>query len=212
MTVREEELCTRIEAWLKQKGIAVQREVVCGNGIRADLVTPDTVIEVKTYLNRGNLYQAHGQGTTYQKLLNKPKLMIIGLAPTSDAKYREAQRIAENIRSKTVEVIFLDKDPRWAVAVKLPFEQGIKPRLEQRTRAEKTKASRTTPSSVKPLAPTPSPIPLLNIRNIGALLLSLLIFLWLRATIWQQFLPVIRQMQLNPEPAPEWQAPASPPP
>ncbi|MBW4468603.1 MAG: hypothetical protein KME07_24525 [Pegethrix bostrychoides GSE-TBD4-15B] len=113
---QEEDIRQYIEARLQQKGIKTQREVACGNGIRADLVTSDMVIEVKRRLNRGAIYQAYGQGVAYQKLLKKPKLLIIGLAPTSESKYQEAQRIAENIRTKGVEVVFIDKDPSWGIA------------------------------------------------------------------------------------------------
>lgn len=113
---REEDIRQYIEARLNQQGVAFEREVACGNGIRADLVTPDMVIEIKRRLNRGTLYQAYGQGVAYQKLLNKPKLLIIGLAPTSEAKYQEAQRIAENVRAESVEVVFIDKDPNWGLA------------------------------------------------------------------------------------------------
>jgi len=113
---QEEEIRQYIEARLKQQGVAVQREVACGNGIRADLVTSDRVIEIKRQLNRGAIYQAYGQGVAYQKLLNKPKLLIIGLAPSSESKYQEAQRIAENVRTESVEVVFIDKDPDWGLA------------------------------------------------------------------------------------------------
>ncbi|QYO62118.1 hypothetical protein [Leptolyngbya sp. 7M] len=66
---QEADIRQYIETWLKQQGISFEREVVCGNGVRADLVTPDMVIEIKKYLNRGAMYQAHGQGVAYQKLL-----------------------------------------------------------------------------------------------------------------------------------------------
>lgn len=112
----EEDIRQYIEARLKQKGVAFEREVACGNGIRADLVTADTVIEIKRRLNRGALYQAYGQGVAYQKLLKKPKLLIIGLAPSSESKYQEAQRIAENVRTESVEIVFIDRDPRWGLA------------------------------------------------------------------------------------------------
>ena len=113
---QEEDIRQYIEARLKQQGVAFEREVACGNGIRADLVTADTVIEIKRRLNRGTLYQAYGQGVAYQTLLKKPKLLIIGLAPSSESKYQEAQRIAENVRTESVEVVFIDRDPRWGLA------------------------------------------------------------------------------------------------
>lgn len=190
--IREEDIRTQIEAWLKQQGVSVEREVVCGNGVRADLVTPDTVIEVKKYLNRGALYQAHGQGAAYQKLLKKPKLLIIGLAPTTEAKYQEAQRIAENIRTDAVQVVFLDKDPKWAQAalasidpqpqpappaIKLPFEPV--PAAKKADSAPPTAPKATQ----KPAAFDP---PKLTSKDIWALLLIILLFLWIKAAVWNQ--------------------------
>lgn len=188
--IREEDIRTQIEAWLKQQGVSVEREVVCGNGIRADLVTPDTVIEVKKYLNRGALYQAHGQGAAYQKLLKKPKLLIIGLAPTTEAKYQEAQRIAENIRTDAVQVVFLDKDPKWtqvacaavspqpqlaAPVIKLPFEPVATTKTDS--------APPSAPTTQKPSASNP---PKLTSKDVWALLLIILLFLWIKAAVWNQ--------------------------
>lgn len=189
--VREEDIRTHIEAWLKQQGVSVEREVVCGNGIRADLVTPDTVIEVKKYLNRGALYQAHGQGAAYQKLLKKPKLLIIGLAPTTEAKYQEAQRIAENIRTDAVEVVFLDKDPKRVQAafagvdappsisptIKLPFEPvPVAANIDRSS----------PPPAQEPARSSGSNSAKLTGKDIWALLLIILLFLWIKAAVWDQ--------------------------
>lgn len=125
--MQEEDIRRYIEAWLKQQGISTEREVTCGNGVRADLVTPDTVIEIKKQLNRGSIYQAYGQGVAYQNLLKKPKLMIIGFAPASETRYQEAQRIAENVQTENVQVVFIDKDPQWGLAVALT--SGTQPSL-----------------------------------------------------------------------------------
>lgn len=131
MNLKEEDIRTYIENWLRQKGIATEREVACGNGVRADLVTPDTVIEVKKQLTRGTIYQAYGQGVAYQTLLKKPKLIIIGLAPSSEARYQEAQRIAENVRSDKVEVVFIDKDPKWKpVHAAITAQASLPPELK----------------------------------------------------------------------------------
>ncbi len=175
MIDREEDIRTQIEAWLKQQGVSVEREVVCGNGIRADLVTSDTVIEVKKYLNRGALYQAYGQGAAYQKLLKKPNLLIVGLAPATEAKYQEAQRIAENIRTDAVKVVFLEKDlkltqtalaaslgqgivqsnsqPSPSPAVKLPFEPAATPAKANPTQANPAKDASTSSAPDKQSVP-----------------------------------------------------------
>jgi hypothetical protein len=211
---REEDIRNQIEAWLKQQDISVDREVTCGNGIRADLVTPDMVIEIKKQLNRGTIYQAHGQGVVYQRLLNKPKLLIMGLAPASEAKYQEAQRIAENIRAQDVEVIFMDKDPKWQktlASITAATVQGIKTSVETPAKApvkragtpaseprppvqlpfEKTAASSASPTSApKPEAgqsPAGQPQRKLGptIQDVWALLLIVLLFLWVKAAFWR---------------------------
>jgi hypothetical protein len=112
----EKEVQDYIKAWLSQQGVSCEDEVVCSpNGIRADIVTPDAVIEVKKYLDREAIYQAKGQGLTYRRLLNRPKLLIMGLAPKSPDSFEQAQRIAEDVQTPDVEVIFIDKDPGWGL-------------------------------------------------------------------------------------------------
>lgn len=193
---REEDIRNHIEAWLKQQGISVDREVTCGNGIRADLVTPDTVIEIKKQLNRGAIYQAHGQGVAYQKLLNKPKLLIVGLAPPSEVKYQEAQRIAENIRTEGVEVIFIDKDPKWekaissiAAALKSPIESRPAVRLPfEKTTVESaagSKSDRSAGNNAASAATRPEKSGGPSIKDVWALLLIILLFLWVKAAVWR---------------------------
>lgn len=211
MIVREEDIRTHIEAWLRQQGVSVEREVVCGNGIRADLVTPDTVIEVKKYLNRGALYQAHGQGAAYQKLLKKPKLLIIGLAPVTAAKYQEAQRIAENIRTDAVDVVFLDKDPKWAQAAMsvsvsnpaAPTQPVVKLPFEPSAQSKKTAASPSTKSTQEPLKPSVAERMALTGKDVWALLLIILLFLWVKAALWHH------QTEIDPaQPDPELTLPS----
>lgn len=188
---QETDIRQYIETWLKQQGIPAEREVVCGNGVRADLVTPDTVIEIKKYLNRGAIYQALGQGVAYQTLLNKPKLLIIGLAPPSEKRYQEAQRIAENIRTETVQVVFIDKDPKWGLAaasieptavanpkpqVRLPFEPVVASASESAKPV--SKPSETSPSAQEERAG-------FGMKDFWVLLLLILVFLWIKAAIWR---------------------------
>lgn len=215
---QEQDIRNYIEAWLKQQGILADREVVCGNGIRADLVTPDTVIEIKKQLNRGAIYQAYGQGVAYQKLLNKPKLLIIGLAPASEPKYQEAQRIAENIRTDTVQVVFIDRDPKWGLvgisarskealkaasqsstaksqpaSVQLPFEKPVASES-----AKPTTASSKTAQSDRPKLIDHNPI-----KDIWVLLLIILLFIWVKAAIWRGE----HSESLDSEPIPELKSP-----
>lgn len=263
MNLKEEDIRRYIEDWLKQKGIATEREVACGSGVRADLVTSDTVIEVKKQLNRGTIYQAYGQGVAYQTLLKKPKLIIIGLAPSSDTRYQEAQRIAENVRSDKVEVVFIDKDPRWQPVhaaivaqaslspelksldkspdqlpdklpkskskptVQLPFEvaaASAEAGADQPTAqassaaaaksAEQSDAKPSSPGSKGSQDSTDSGPPVFVWKDVWKLLLLILVFLWIRAYIWQTSSqqsgqpasqdnqPVQLDSQPQPDPAP----------
>ncbi len=209
---READIRDHVEFWLKQQGIAVEREVSCGNGIRADLVTPDMVIEVKKYLNRGTIYQAHGQGIAYQKHLNKPKLLIIGFAPASETRYQEAQRIAENIRTEGVEIVFLDKDPQWAAAMAampvpakiapvkataeskspvLPFEK-VAAATASKAESSSAKAADSKAADSKAASKAESSSgsssasddrPTFGIRDFWTLLWIILLFLWLRSAL-----------------------------
>ncbi|MBF2073553.1 MAG: hypothetical protein IGS50_07305 [Synechococcales cyanobacterium C42_A2020_086] len=136
----ERDIQDYIETRLKQRGIPVEREVVCGKSdVRADLVTPDTVIEVKKYLNRNAIYQAIGQGSTYQKYLNKPKLLVIGLAPISLSAYQQAERLAADVQTPRLQVVFIDRDPRWGVQ---PVQLPAPP---QPTRAKPSPPQKTSP-------------------------------------------------------------------
>lgn len=57
----EESIRLAVEYRLRQWGIAYEREVSVGVGqLRADIVTADTVIEVKKTLGRSGIYQAKG--------------------------------------------------------------------------------------------------------------------------------------------------------
>lgn len=216
---QEQDIRNYVESWLKQQGIVADREVVCGNGIRADLVTPDMVIEIKKQLNRGAIYQAYGQGVAYQKLLNKPKLLIIGLAPVSELKYQEAQRIAENIRTDTVQVVFIDRDPKWglvnpsaqskealkaasqslssksraASSVQLPFEKPAASGSAKPTTAS-AKTDQSVPS--KPVDHNP-------MKDIWVLLLIILLFIWVKAAIWRDE----QAENLDSQPIPELRLP-----
>lgn len=68
---------------LESEGIPYQREVknACG---RADIVTADTVYEVKLDLTRPVLFKAMGQVTMYAAALGKPRRVVIGRALDSD--------------------------------------------------------------------------------------------------------------------------------
>jgi hypothetical protein len=74
------------EAWcrlLDSQGIAYRRQVQTSCGV-ADIVTDDTVYEVKLELNRHSLFKAAGQVTLYAAALRKPRRMIVGYGIDAD--------------------------------------------------------------------------------------------------------------------------------
>jgi hypothetical protein len=75
----------------------IQRQVKCRAGI-ADVVTPDTVYEVKLSLTRVSLFQAVGQVSVYARELERPKRVIVGQwTPDTD-------RLAASIRKLGIDV------------------------------------------------------------------------------------------------------------
>lgn len=83
---READLEAHLVSRLVRLGIRpVDRQVRTGAGI-ADVVTPDTVYEVKLYLTRVSLFQAVGQVSVYAACLGKPRRVIAGYyAPGTEA-------------------------------------------------------------------------------------------------------------------------------
>lgn len=74
----EKELQNVICNALCLQGVAAQTEVLIIEGLRADIITPSSVIEVKLKLNRESLFSAVGQVVTYQHHLAKPYAVILG--------------------------------------------------------------------------------------------------------------------------------------
>jgi hypothetical protein len=75
----EDKLCDL----LTDEGISYERQVSTGWG-RADVVTDDTVYEVKLDLTQSVLFKAIGQVTLYAAALKKPRRVIWGRMPDSD--------------------------------------------------------------------------------------------------------------------------------
>ena len=110
----ERELQEYISNRLNKRDIANEMEVSCGvrnqTELRADIVTIDSIIEVKLYLTRDNLQKALGQARLYESYLNKPKIKLMGLRPSNEKAYTEAKRYAHQIESapgSNVKVVFL---------------------------------------------------------------------------------------------------------
>ena len=97
---------------LKSKGIAAQAEVWT-NGIRADIVTDDSVYELKKVLTREAIYQAFGQASAYNQTLKRRYICIVGQSPNHPAEFEQAVHIAKAISTATVRVSFIDHDSFW---------------------------------------------------------------------------------------------------
>ena len=98
---------------LRSKGESPRTEVFCGNGYYADIVSGNTVYELKKILDYDNLYKAKGQGEMYAQLLGLQRVVLAGYLPESDREREKAQRLADQFRAVGIEVSFLDEDPFW---------------------------------------------------------------------------------------------------
>jgi hypothetical protein len=109
----ERELQMYLIRVLRSKGIPAQEEVPNGN-VRADIVTPRAIIEVKRILNRESIYQALGQATVYQSNIGRKEIWIVGQSPYGIAEKQQAYRIACEIeKTPGVRVSFVDEDDFW---------------------------------------------------------------------------------------------------
>ncbi|MBE9182450.1 hypothetical protein IQ268_28275 [Oculatella sp. LEGE 06141] len=101
--------CLRV---LRSKGIQCSEEVECGD-IRADIVIPQAVIELKKVLNREGIYQALGQATAYNRHLKRPEIWLVGQRPIAVQERAQAERLAQEIeQDRSITVSFID-DPFW---------------------------------------------------------------------------------------------------
>jgi hypothetical protein len=75
----------------------VAQQVRCRAGI-ADVVTPDTVYEVKLWLTRVSLFQAVGQVSVYARELERPRRVIVG------QRAPDTERLANSIRKLGIAV------------------------------------------------------------------------------------------------------------
>jgi hypothetical protein len=95
---REKDLENTLAYRLKAQGIRpVDRQVRTSAGI-ADVVTSDTVYEVKLWLTRVSLFQAVGQVSVYARELERPNRVIVGQWTA------EADRLAASIRKLGIQV------------------------------------------------------------------------------------------------------------
>jgi hypothetical protein len=107
----EESVCQVVARHLRDRRIPYEREVEVGaGGLRADFVTPDSVIEVKRVLGRAEIYQAVGQGQTYCRYLHRAKLIVIGQAPKQLTAYQQAQSIRAAVEAPGLQIIFIDRE------------------------------------------------------------------------------------------------------
>lgn len=110
--IREKDLQAHVKRVLQANGIPVQEEVTNG-AVRADLVTPNAVIECKLTLTRESIYNALGQATVYQRNLGKPIVWLVGQLPIDYQQRAQALRIANEVRSENIYVSFIELDAYW---------------------------------------------------------------------------------------------------
>jgi hypothetical protein len=90
---RESELEEAYARNLTRAGLNVRRQVRTSAGI-ADIVTDDSVIEVKLWLTRSALLSAAGQVTAYAAVLNKPRRVIFGYEAGASGGLTDALRLS----------------------------------------------------------------------------------------------------------------------
>jgi len=114
----EEHLQDHCIAVLQQKGIPCNKELYL-NGLRADIVTPDAVIECKKILTRDAIWQAYGQAREYADRTGKPRVIIVGQSPNSEKALNVAMCTADQLKGKA-EISFVDSDPYWQLLPEVP--------------------------------------------------------------------------------------------
>lgn len=114
----EEHLQDHCIAVLTQKGIPCNKELYL-NGLRADIVTPDAIIECKKVLTRDAIWQAYGQAREYADRTGKPRVIIVGQSPNSEKQLNVAMCTADQLQGKA-EISFVDTDPYWQLQPEAP--------------------------------------------------------------------------------------------
>ena len=114
----EEHLQDHCIAVLTQKGIPCNKELYL-NGLRADIVTPDAIIECKKILTRDAIWQAYGQAREYADRTGKPRVIIVGQSPSSEKALNVAMCTADQLQGKA-EISFIDTDPYWQLLPEVP--------------------------------------------------------------------------------------------
>jgi hypothetical protein len=107
----EEQLQDYCIAVLRQKGVPCSKEMYL-NGLRADIVTPDAIIECKKVLTRDAIWQAYGQAREYADRTGKPRVILVGQSPNSEKALNAAMGAADQLKGKA-EVSFIETDGYW---------------------------------------------------------------------------------------------------
>lgn len=87
---------------LESQGHIVERQARCKAGL-ADIVTEDSVFEIKGRLNKNEIFTAIGQLLLYNQCFKRPHLVIIG-RPSS------ALRLLEQVQALDIEVALIKSD------------------------------------------------------------------------------------------------------
>lgn len=122
----EEQLQDYCIAVLRQKGIPCSKEMYL-NGLRADIVTPDAIIECKKVLTRDAIWQAYGQAREYADRTGKPRVILVGQSPNSEKALNAAMGAADQLKGKA-EVSFIETDKYWQLT---PRQVAVAPAQRQ---------------------------------------------------------------------------------
>jgi hypothetical protein len=101
----EKELQNVIAKVLNIQGVEARTEVSITEGLRADIVTLSSVIEVKLKLTRASLFSAVGQVLTYKHHLEKQRGIVLGCQVDCNETIRYFRAI-----QPVVQVIHLQAD------------------------------------------------------------------------------------------------------
>lgn len=97
--ILEKDIETSFANHLENKGIRYRRQVSCAAGI-IDILTTDTIYEVKLNLTRDNIFEAVGQAMIYREcVMPWARIVIVGIAA------KDTEKLIPYVSSLGIEVI-----------------------------------------------------------------------------------------------------------
>lgn len=162
-SVSERDLQQWLASLLYASGVPCQVEVQTHHQhrTRADIITDDTVIELKRVLDREKIHQAYSQAQIYAAHLGKPNIVLAGLAPSPSARHDAISAIvALQSIHPTLTAYWLTPDSITQIGVK---RGSVLDRIHLTTRP--TYSPTPSPPPAPRPTPTPNPITVLADRR-----------------------------------------------